>query len=601
MIRCDQNSVRALGSRAVLLLLALAALLLPAPQASAQPVPPTCPRSLGTATIISHDFNVSFCELCDQGTVRIVIQNPFRRSDDVDFSDLVITENLRASGLTYVVGTTRFGGSNITPPPAVEPIVSGPDGRVLTWTLSSGFVLDGNRGGPRNRRVLTIEFDVERHSNVTEEGLVLANRTIEANVELTPSCAPGDRFTSYSGPGILPLDEPEPRLSKAGRNVDAVQGGYSSNVYGHEDDDVIWRIRVQNDGDAPLQDFEFSDEIVPGNFEFRYVCDDAGDAANAASGGPTGDCIDVSDVGTVTEVLDLDVAEEFGDGANPYIVAPAGGRRFYYFVGKVTDSCTNRNNTVFDGAWGCQIESPAGDITATSNGTTAGSDADMLRTRSVETGVNVNVSLTGVNTSQPMGGTGTVTIEISNQSNGTITAGLPGIRLRDLLPAEYVIDSTFVPTVTVTNPAYGDYLGRIDTVAWTNPVGGTVPLTTNDPALPLSNTDLQFVLSSTTEHPDYPGQHMIRHGDVVTVTFRTVLIDPQYYDKVANLDVRTEAPDSDPLWTDPTESFPISNHLEMWYEEFCTPNEHHLAIDDTAEARPEDLDANIVGNRCRCQ
>ena len=48
MIRCDQNSVRALGSRAVLLLLALAALLLPAPQASAQPVPPTCPRSLGT-------------------------------------------------------------------------------------------------------------------------------------------------------------------------------------------------------------------------------------------------------------------------------------------------------------------------------------------------------------------------------------------------------------------------------------------------------------------------------------------------------------------------------------------------------------------------
>ena len=47
-----------------------------------------------TASTIDHDFTVSFCELCAVGTVRIEIENPFRNSDDADFSDIVITENL---------------------------------------------------------------------------------------------------------------------------------------------------------------------------------------------------------------------------------------------------------------------------------------------------------------------------------------------------------------------------------------------------------------------------------------------------------------------------------------------------------------------------
>jgi hypothetical protein len=51
----------------------------------AQAVPPNCPSSLPTADIINHDFTVSFCELCGVGTVRLVIENPYRRSDDADF------------------------------------------------------------------------------------------------------------------------------------------------------------------------------------------------------------------------------------------------------------------------------------------------------------------------------------------------------------------------------------------------------------------------------------------------------------------------------------------------------------------------------------
>src|SRR5690606_38699618 len=49
------------------------------PEAFAQAVPPSCPSSLATADLIEHDFSVSFCELCGTGTVRMVIENPYRQ------------------------------------------------------------------------------------------------------------------------------------------------------------------------------------------------------------------------------------------------------------------------------------------------------------------------------------------------------------------------------------------------------------------------------------------------------------------------------------------------------------------------------------------
>ena len=107
-----------------------------------------------------------------------------------------------------------------------------------------------------------------------------------------------------------------------------------------------------------------------------------------AGGGASADCVSV---GGVTDVLGLDVAATFGGGANPYIVAPANGSGFYYLVGEITDSCTNRTNTVSGVEWGCQSEPPPGGISATSGGLTAGDDA-LLSTLSVETGVDVDVA-----------------------------------------------------------------------------------------------------------------------------------------------------------------------------------------------------------------
>jgi hypothetical protein len=88
LIRRDQKRATRLGGRISILLLALAALLLGAERAWAQPVPDGCPAELGTADVIRHDFSISFCELCDVGTVRIVIENPFRGPNALDFSNI---------------------------------------------------------------------------------------------------------------------------------------------------------------------------------------------------------------------------------------------------------------------------------------------------------------------------------------------------------------------------------------------------------------------------------------------------------------------------------------------------------------------------------
>ncbi len=589
MFRRDQHSARSsLGGRIQILLLGLAALLISASGASAQTAPPGCPVALESANIVQHDFSFSYCELCETGRVRIVLENPFGPPGNLDFAGLVVTEDLQASGLTYVPGTTSFVGSNVAGlPPAFDPLVGGASGQLLTWDLA-GLTMDSRPGGAANRARVVIEFEVRRTPIAGEEGLVGADRAIVVEAELTPSCAaPPARFTATSGEADLPLREPLPQIIKRGRNVDAGQGSgsYSDPVYAHANDDVIWRVEVRNNGATEMQDAKLDDSMVPGNFEIDYVCYSEGNATSAANGSPPGAC---DSVGPTTDIFDLDIGP-----------IPAGQRARYYLVGRVTDSCTNRVNTVSGVEWGCVVESPpVGGITQTSNNVVPG-DAAALRTLSVESGLDVDVSLTGINTSQPMGARGTVTIEITNNSNGTVLdPTAQGIRIRNLLPAEYVVDTTFAPTLVV-DPAYGNtYPGMVDTLTWTNPQPNTVPLDTGAPvAFPLGNTELELRLTSSTVHPDFPDQlNMIRHGDVVTVTFQTVLIDPQYYDLTANLDVRTEEPASDPPGTDPTESFNITNELEIWFEEFCNPGTtHNLTFTENDVARPEDIDVDIVG------
>ena len=575
---------------------------------SAWPAP--CDVQNNAPPFIRHDLNVSYCELCSYGYITIIVANPYQ---GVDMTGMTVVENLRSSGLTFdptAPNSVRYSVNNGPLQPGGAPVVSGSNGSVLTWTAAQIPALDRLHGLPGNRvSTLAITFAVTRASGLSQEGLVNADRTIEARLTYSTDepCFQGTTTVS-TGLDTLPLQEPWPVVSKLGRNADAGQGAaqYSATVYGNVNDDVIWRIRVANRGSADLQDLRFSDLMQSGNLVVNYACPTEAAAtqivnANGVGPGSMG-CVPASN-----NITAFDVDNPFGNPGNdwPDLVDVYQGQSAYiYLVGKVptspNGSCSpNRTNTAYDIQWGCEAEPPAGGITATSWGYTPGSASATLSTLSVNSGNNLNIQteIIGTNLAQPAGSKGTVRITIRNYTGGTVK----GLYLRDILPVEYVVDPTFTPTVTMT-PAYGTaYPGMTNRIEWTNPVSGTFPLTTTDPAVALSNTAPEFRLYSSTVHPYYSDQYdMVRHGDRLVITFRIVLIRPESYDKVANPDVRTEAPNSDPPGTDPDNAISLTNRLYVDFEDFCQPGviKHPPAypLVTTHASNPEDLDIDIGGS-----
>ncbi len=597
-------------ARAARLCLVVFAILLPLDAALA-----VCTPSLSSNSYIQHDLTNSYCELCGIGQVHILVTNP-RDSDDL--SGIVVTENLGTSGLTYVPGSTVFVGTNVAAPASFEPVVSGTNGSILTWTFAPGFVLQGRPGGPGNKQGIEIRYQIRRATpGVNEEGLTLVNRTITAQVQFTPSCQVTIPYTD-SDTGELPIRQPVPYVTKQGRNVDAGQGGYSDPVYGNENDDVIWRLRVENRGLANMQALILDDVMGTGNFNINYACPDETAALAVANNNgalPGGSpCIAVAPGNSLPN---FSVNDPFGNPGNDepgaYVDALAGSQADIFLVGKITNSCTGpRTNTVSNVQWGCQVDPPDGGITvpATTGGalpTYRVADSAVLSNVATISGLTVQQLVTGTNLSQPVGTKGTVRLIIRNQTGGTVK----NIKLRDILPVQYVVDSTYTPTVSMA-PAYGSYAGMTDNITWTNPTPGTFPLTSTNPADPLSNTAPTFTLTSTgcsvgpcgtaDVHPNYPDQfNLMRHGDVLTVTFRIVLIRPQSYDLTANLDVREEMPTSTPPNTDPTPVTQLTNQVYTDFEELCTPGVIHNPSTNpltstTIPANPEDLDIDIVGS-----
>jgi large repetitive protein len=553
---------------------------------------------------IQHDLTTSYCELCGFGYVSIVITNPFQGATMVNMG---VVENLGSSGLTYAPAAPTPVRYSINGGPLINgpaPAVSGANGSVLTWAAGAFPDLAAVNGN-NSFGTLTITFAVTRAGALTQEGLVSANRQIQAT--LSYSTNPVCTVTSPVGTGLntLPLREPLPVISKLGRNVDANQGtgSYSGTVYGNINDDVIWRVRVTNNGLAAMQDMRISDAMQTGGMNIHYACPSEASATTAAgnlnaivTGGtppppPPGCVVASNTIGTFV------VNNPFGNPNNDSpdrVDVPANGTSDVFLVGKLASSCSpNTTNTASNLQWGCTVEAPPGGIAQTSTGVTPANAVATLSDLVVPSGLNVQRQLRGINTAQPVGSRGLMTITIRNTTGGTIK----NINLRDVLPPEYVVDPTFPPTLNTVG-AYGNYAGMTDRITWTNPVPGTFPLSSTNPADPLGNTQPEFRLWSSTTHPSYPDQvNMVRHNDVVTINFRVVLIRSSSYDRVAHLDVTPEVTTDG---TDPSNQTTLNNSLFLTYEDFCNPgvvrNAPTYPYNDTFPANPEDLDIATGAN-----
>ncbi len=570
----------------------------------------------------------SYCELCGYGYVTVNIRNPYSYVADPDpsepatpgatINDIVLTIDLGSSGLSYApmsTGSVVYSYNGGLEQVGSAPVLSGASNRILTFdqTQISALAEMVATEDSSSTNILTIRVAVASNDPASAENLWSSNKSISAAISFADDSSCTDSPVT-ADPLDLPLNEPELNVVKTGWNYDSGQRESSATnpVFATNNDDVVWRIAITNTGTADAQDVRIDDYLTGTSLINNYICATAASAnlianndGNTSGIGLPGDCTSASN-----SIDNFIVSSPFGASesssfpvSGTEIDVPIGEEVTVYVVGKVSSSaaCSGyQRNTVNDVQWGCQADTPAGGILYPSS---LDSSAEIEATADIYTRYNdgdygqleVRRYLRGVNTSQPLGARGTMTIQIRNYTGGSVK----NIHIEDILPPEYVVDTTFVPTFSVSSPYHvSTYPGRVSRAVWNNP----------DYTDLLNNTNPDFDLTSNgDQHPLYADQvNMLRHGDVATLRFRVVLIDSDYYDRAADLDINPEeylvtATDPQPIRSTGT----VSNQVEVQFDTFCssdsrrdftlTGNGNGNPTGSTISARPEDLDVSING------
>ncbi len=517
-------------------------------------------------SVVTHNAT-SFCEFCGDGTVSLTVQNP----TGAPLTNITIVEDLQASGLEYINNSTTVTSGTAGNPGIV--------GSQLTWTSAQLSALANLAGGSS----FVITFDVR---STVAENLITADRNISATADFDMSCLAA-RQTVDSGQFEVPIRQPQPNVIKDGRNYDAGQGGYSDPVYGNLNDDVIWRVNVQNVGLANMEALRINDAIN-GNFNINYICPtEASAVAIAAANG-------VGGAPCIAMTSPFNVADPFGNAADPDDIAAGSNTAFVYYVGRVLAAHTNNTN-LSDISWGCAVDSPTGGL-ITVPASTGGSppavvitDSGDLSTTVLPAGLQITQTVTGSNPAQPLGSKGLVTVSINNQTGGTIK----NIQLQNIVPNGYVVDGSYgsqaAPedcdcTVTFT-PAYGaSYPGFIDTVVRDDPE--------RDNGDPLDDLTPNFTFTSSTTGADANQVDLLRNGDIVTLTFGIVMVDPVRFDLEADLDV---APENTTDGTDPTNALALTSSASVDFDAADAAGVQNQTGNDVLNfnADPEDLDVSI--------
>ena len=536
-----------------------------------------------TQLTLTHDSNNSFCELCNEGEIRLLVTN----TGSVLLTDVDVYENLLASGLTYVPNSTTYLVDGVPAAPIAEPVVSGINGEVINWSAAQipelASLYSAFSVGAGTPQEIEIRFRVRRNSaaGFDEEGLVSANRTIQARAAFGLFCGPPPQMTTSSFFEI-PIEQPVPTVTKLARNVDANQPdtAYADTVYGGTADDVIWRVQVTNNGPESRADLEdlLMNDTIGGNFDIDVICNSEANATLAATGPPPPGCISAG--GGATTSTSIDVDDPFGNPDNDevasFIDVLEGGDTFIYFVGKIENTCTNHTNDT-NIAWGCEADSPpapVGGITtpASNNGFTplySNADAADLSTMVNPAGVLISQTVTGRDLAPGLGAAGVVTVTIQNNSGGTVR----NIKLDNVLPAGYALDQT-LQTAVVT-PAFAPYTGMIDEINLVNPQ-----------AADENNTSPSFTLTSSGGAA--PQDNLLRHNDVLVVTLGIVKVTN--FDLVADPEVRTENTGDG---TDPSVPTPLNSRITVVFENTCNVAFPSVVNNLPVIPNPEDLDVDI--------
>ncbi|WP_226663178.1 DUF11 domain-containing protein [Microbulbifer aggregans] len=538
----------------------------------------------------------SYCELCGN-QAEIVLQISNNTSNWWGNGDKAIRDISLTVDLGEVADVLSYRNSSEN----VGDITANGAGDILSWDLGN---LEISRGGSQ-----TLRFYLDPITNQQEE-LVDINRTLSASLNGYEygNCETNNngRVPEYiDNPNVshngyqLPIREPIPALEKLGRNVDAGQTNWTNSIYGNTNDDVVWRVRISNSGQAGMQDVRLDDLMTDPNVSISHACPSQGAALTIAGNNGSGTASGCMTADNTVE--DFQLSAPFG-GAG-VVDVPAGGQTDIYLVGKVNSSCANGTNTVSDFQWGCEVDGDNSDngtrvggilqtssnggpysVTANMNSHSVG-DLDIVRHITGIYGAGLQQD-TDLPSAEPLGTRGYVTLFIRNFTGGSVK----DIDFTNDLPAEYVVDPTYTPQILRTRRGLNHdatynagFNGMVEIIEWTN-----------ENSDPLQNNAPHFRLLSNSTGETADQQNMLRHGDEIVVRFRIVTTEPDFYDVVADLDVEIEDSVSS---TDPNSNRELDqqNVLSVDFGHFCgSESDRSMTRSDSVTPDPEDLDVYMT-------
>lgn len=639
-MKSEVTGRKSLGNALVGLVLVCLGALLPAGGAWA--AAQYCP-----APNLQVTLDTGYCELCGGGRVQLRITNS--TSDNpvgLPSNSQNVTSGSRTfSDVELVVDLQQVAGVYNTSGHSAG--FQGASGSQLRWDLG-----DINRTGSR-----VVSFDLNER-DMDQEKLIAISRQIRTAVEFEYGNCEGGQFRTRTGGGwgnptwdyysyggapyqegpfynnfTLDVREPRPGIAKAGRNVDAgmPRGTFSTDpdlagntIFGHEDDGIIWRVTIDNyNGNQPMYDVIFDDSMVPsptGNMDVLAVCRIEADAEAVAEGGSpsAGSCTAI----TGDELIGRHLANDFGF---PLPINP-GSARQVYIAGTLRNSCVDQVNIANGVEWGClalnnvtPVDGIAGisqsilgnypsygagnrsilEVSSSPNLVRGLGSASNFNNTST---LNYDVTFTGLNPNEPVGMRGLVTITIENRTGGTVNQ----VELTNTLPDQYILDPNFEPQFTISSfgNAYQNYRGRVAGIDWRNRVTPSANQSSylNNPALKAPNFYLSSVGNTLDETANGVAEQedLLRHGDVVTITFRIVQVNQDgsltYYDRMADLDENNES--LQPGTLDPQVMPALTNTLRVQWGDFCDSNTNganrsNQVVTQSFTPNPENLNVDI--------
>jgi len=347
---------------------------------------------------VLHDTTGAFASLCGAGQIVLIVRNA-GASEVRDFS-LEEALNTASTGMSLVPGSVEYSTNNGGSWSAAGSVAA-----TSTLTFNSTNVpplaLLGPFGSSTDEVLIRFAINTDARTNSSGTASVSGSAFLHC----------GDPVSSPASGFAVPLDRPEIRVRKTGRNLTTATS-LSETVYGRPGDTIEWRVEVTNSGSVATNELRLRDLLAG-----------SGGSATITGGGLTNDPVTGS-------YIDVD---EIASGATTV----------FTITEVLGSTCANGSN-IADVTWGCAAQ-PVGSASELST-PTDNTDGAGLVMRPAAPDVDLDIAMTAPGGAGAPTLNGEVTLTLTNNgapfTNGEFTVELP---------SGYVIDTSQTATFSNTD------------------------------------------------------------------------------------------------------------------------------------------------------